>query len=191
MTKPISAGLPEGFDYLSDFLSVSEERAILDRLDTLPFGSVEMRGMVAKRKVLHVGWMYGYKSGRVARGEPLPSWLLPWRERAAVFMHELAENIEEVLISQYAPGAGIGWHRDAPTFGPKVVGISLLGTCRLRFQRKRGDVRDLSECLLEPRSAYLLSGQARLLWEHSIPATKALRYSITFRTLTKKLPDQP
>jgi len=34
-----------------------------------------------------------------------------------------------------------------------------------------------------PRSAYLLSGPARSVWEHSIPPVSALRYSITFRTL--------
>lgn len=190
MVKAISAGLPEGFEYLPDFLSVAEERAMLYRLDKSKFGIVEMRGMVAKRKVLHFGWMYGYESWRLTRGEPIADWLLPLRERAAAFMQASAENIQEVLISQYAPGAGIGWHRDAPMFGPKVVGISLLGNCRLRFQRKRGNVRDLFECLLEPRSAYLLSGEARLMWQHSIPETKALRYSITFRTLNKKWPDQ-
>jgi alkylated DNA repair dioxygenase AlkB len=36
---------------------------------------------------------------------------------------------------------------------------------------------------LEPRSAYVLRGDARWRWQHSIPPTKALRYSITFRTL--------
>ena len=186
MIKPISAGLPEGFDYLPDFLSVSEERAILDRIDALKFGTVEMRGMVAKQKVLHFGWMYGYESWRITRENPLQigSWLCA--NGRPVLMQEHAENIEEVLLSQYSPGAGIGWHRDAPMFGPAVVGISLLGTCRLRFQRKRGDVREQAECSLEPRSAYVLNGQARAMWQHSIPDTKATRYSITLRTLKRK-----
>jgi DNA oxidative demethylase len=189
MIKNQSTGLPEGFLYLPDFLSVGEERALLDRIDGLTFRTVEMHGMVAKRKVLHFGWLYGYESWKITRGEPIADWLLPLRERAAILMEESAESIEEVLISQYAPGAGIGWHRDAPMFGPKVVGISLLGACRLRFQRKRGEVRDQSERLLDPRSAYLLTGQARAIWQHSIPDTKALRYSITFRTLKRKSPD--
>jgi alkylated DNA repair dioxygenase AlkB len=33
----------------------------------------------------------------------------------------------------------------------------------------------------ERRSAYLLSGEARSEWEHSIPAVNALRFSVTFR----------
>ena len=36
---------------------------------------------------------------------------------------------------------------------------------------------------LAPRSAYQLCGDVRWRWQHSVPATKALRYSITFRTL--------
>jgi DNA oxidative demethylase len=39
------------------------------------------------------------------------------------------------------------------------------------------------EVELEPRSGYVLGGAARSSWQHSIPATKDLRYSITFRTL--------
>jgi alkylated DNA repair dioxygenase AlkB len=37
--------------------------------------------------------------------------------------------------------------------------------------------------VLEPRSVYYLSGPARYEWEHSIPQTEALRYSITFRNV--------
>jgi alkylated DNA repair dioxygenase AlkB len=39
--------------------------------------------------------------------------------------------------------------------------------------------------ILAPRSAYLLSGPARHIWEHSIPPVDAHRYSITFRTMAK------
>jgi alkylated DNA repair dioxygenase AlkB len=38
---------------------------------------------------------------------------------------------------------------------------------------------------LAPRSAYVLSGRARWSWQHSIPATNELRYSVTFRTLKR------
>lgn len=68
-------------------------------------------------------------------------------------------------------------------FGAKVVGISLASTCRMRFQRGKGPARQVAEVTLDPRSGYVLSGAARYAWQHSIPPTKALRYSITFRTL--------
>ena len=185
-TQSLFDASPEGFHYLPDFLSASEERDLLHRIDALTFHEVEMRGMVAKRKTVHFGWLYGHESWKLTPGEPIPDWILPLRDRVASLIDAPAEKIEEILVSQYPPGAGIGWHRDAPMFGPAVVGISLAGACRFRFQRQRGKVRDVSEHLLEPCSAYLLSGQARALWHHSIPSTKSLRYSITFRTIKRQ-----
>jgi alkylated DNA repair dioxygenase AlkB len=88
----------------------------------------------------------------------------------------------EILVQRYPPGSTIGWHRDAPAFGT-VIGVSLASACRLRFQRGKGDARRVWEILLEPRSGYVLAGKARTSWQHSIPPTKELRYSITFRTL--------
>ena len=35
------------------------------------------------------------------------------------------------------------------------------------------------------RSLYMMSGDARRIWEHSIPAVESPRYSITFRTMSK------
>ena len=40
--------------------------------------------------------------------------------------------------------------------------------------------------LPSPRSVYALTGAARWSWQHSIPATKDLRYSVTFRTLKRQ-----
>jgi len=37
--------------------------------------------------------------------------------------------------------------------------------------------------VLEPRSTYVLRDEARWRWQHAISPTKALRYSITFRTM--------
>ncbi len=91
-------------------------------------------------------------------------------------------DLAEALLQRYPPGAGIGWHRDAPMFGT-VVGVSLGASCTLRFQRGKGDERRVFGLELEPRSAYVLTGAARWRWQHSIPPTKNLRYSVTFRTV--------
>jgi hypothetical protein len=48
---------------------------------------------------------------------------------------------------------------------------------------KKGDVLKL---LLEPRSIYLLRGSARWGWQHSVSATRSLRYSLTFRTARRR-----
>jgi len=88
-------------------------------------------------------------------------------------------------VSEYRPGAPLGWHRDVPAF-EIIVGLSLGGECvmRLRPYRPQGPNRrqDVVSLTLEPRSAYVIRDEARWGWQHSIVATRALRYSITLRT---------
>jgi alkylated DNA repair dioxygenase AlkB len=55
----------------------------------------------------------------------------------------------------------------------------------MRFQRTAGGEREVAAVELAPRSAYVLSGPARWSWQHSIPGTKAQRWSVTFRTLKR------
>ena len=53
----------------------------------------------------------------------------------------------------------------------------------MRFRRDKEGVRRTFELELEPRSGYVLAGEARNAWQHHVPSAKALRYSITLRTL--------
>ncbi|HEX2274009.1 MAG TPA: alpha-ketoglutarate-dependent dioxygenase AlkB [Acidimicrobiales bacterium] len=145
-----------------------------------------MHGQAARRTVLHFGYLYDYEGWKLTPTEPLPPSLEWLRERAADLVGVEADDFAETLVTRYPPGAGIGWHRDAPLFGPQVVGVSLLAPCSLRFQRRSSDVRRVYALELAPRSAYVLSGAARWSWQHSIPTTKSLRYSVTFRTLARR-----
>ena len=90
----------------------------------------------------------------------------------------------EAIVTEYSAGAPIGWHRDAPQFGD-VIGISVGGSCRMRFKPYKKEGRIVSQ-ILEPRSLYVIRGVARWQYQHSIPAVESLRYSITFRTLREK-----
>jgi alkylated DNA repair dioxygenase AlkB len=177
--------LPEGFDYYPDWITGEQEHDVMSHIETLLFCEVRMHGVIAKRKVVHFGWDYGYDSSTISPTEPIPQWLLPLRHRAADVMRVSEEAIEEVLVTRYESGAGIGWHRDAPMFGPSVLGVSLVGSCRMRFQRTVRGTRHTAETVLTPRSCYVLAGAARSLWQHSIFPAKNMRYSITFRTLNK------
>ena len=89
---------------------------------------------------------------------------------------------QHALVTEYGPGAAIGWHRDKPMFG-EVIGISLLASCVFRLRRATNEGWERVSIVAEPRSAYLLSGPSRTEWEHSIPPVDALRYSVTFRNL--------
>jgi alkylated DNA repair dioxygenase AlkB len=119
----------------------------------------------------------------------LPEFLLPLRDRSAAFADFPPDSLVEAVITEYPPGAPIGWHRDVPQF-EVIIGISLAAPCRMRLKPYRAEGK-LVSVILEPRSLYIMSGPARWKFQHSIPAVEALRYSITFRTLRKKKPPAP
>jgi len=181
---PAVRAWPDGFRYEADLITVAEETALLDQIRQLDFHAVEMRGVVARRRVIQYGWKYGFDRSRLAPGPDIPPFLLTCRDRAAAFAGVETGSLSEALLTEYQPGAPIGWHRDAPGF-ELIVGISLLSPCRFRFRRgsERGSER--VSITLEPRSGYVLSGAARSEWQHSIPEVSELRYSITFRTLRR------
>lgn len=174
---------PEGLRYLPDFLSEEEERVLADALSRLAFREIHMHGVVARRTVAHYGWDYGYESWQLTPAPPLPRFLAPLRDRCAALVGLDPDALEELLVSRYPPGASIGWHRDAPMFGPCVIGVSLLGAARMRFRRKVGEGFQTFALELAPRSIYVMAGAARSVWQHTLSPVKSLRYSLSFRTV--------
>lgn len=87
------------------------------------------------------------------------------------------------LVSRYPPGAGIGGHRDALMFGPVVVGVSLGTSCHFKLRRDLDGTMRVYDALLPSRSWYVLSGEARVAWQHHIPPVSAMRYSLSFCTV--------
>ena len=174
--------LPEGLSYRTDFLTPSEEAALVERIGALPFAPFQFHGFEGKRRTVSFGWQYRFDGSGLHEAEPMPDWLLAVREKAADFAGLAADDLVHALIIEYAPGAGIGWHRDRPDFG-EVIGISLGSQAPLRFRLREGAKWRRLTLPAAPRSAYHLRGPAREQWEHSILAVEALRYSITLRTL--------
>ena len=177
---------PDGWIYEPDILTQAEEAAIVERMIHLPFREVVFRGFTAKRRVVQLGWVYDFESRGLSPAPPPEPWLDPIRRHAGRLADTDPDAFEEILLTEYQPGAQIGWHRDAPAFGAKVVGVSLLAAARMRFRRRAGETWETWAQVLEPRSAYVIGGEARSSWYHSIPPTGALRYSITFRTLRRR-----
>jgi alkylated DNA repair dioxygenase AlkB len=171
---------PKGFVYQPEVVSPAEERSIVSLMADLPFREFEFRGYQGKRRVVSFGWRYDFNKAKLERVEDIPASILSLRETAAAGMQMPADGFQQVLVTEYPPGAAIGWHKDRPMFG-EVIGISLLAACTFRLRRKREDAWERASFVVEPRSAYLLSGPARSEWEHSIPPVDTLRYSITFR----------
>jgi len=173
---------PEGFAYEPDLISPAEEAELVASLPQLRFRAFEFHGHVGKRRVVSFGFAYDFDHERVRPAEALPAFLLRLRDKAAAFAGLTPDEFPHALVTEYGPGAAIGWHRDKDVFGD-VIGVSLLSRCVFRLRRRKGAGLERSSITLEPRSAYLLRGRARSEWEHSIPAVESLRYSVTFRSV--------
>jgi alkylated DNA repair dioxygenase AlkB len=150
-----------------------------------------MRGVTARRRVVHFGWDYGYDAWTLTPAAPLPAALEPLRTQAAGLAGCAPAALEQVLVAQYPAGAGIGWHRDAPMFGPVVVGFSFGAAVVMRFRRRTPEGSTIYRQPLAPGSAYVLAGAARATWQHGIASTPGLRWSVTFRTLRRRPPAAP
>jgi alkylated DNA repair dioxygenase AlkB len=175
---------PEGFRYQEDIVSEAEEAALVASLGMLELKPFEFHGHLGNRRVASFGLRYDYSRRSVEAAARFPSFLTNLRSKVAEFARRGVDEFQQGGVNQYPPGAGIGWHKDKPQFGV-VVGVSLLAPATMRFRRKEGDRWLRTSQVVLPRSIYILEGEARTFWEHSIPPVDHMRYSLTFRTLAK------
>ena len=178
---PLIAGLR----YQEEVITPAEEQALLERLGGVDLAPFRFHGWLGHRRTQSFGWRYDFEDASFTPAEPIPDWLQPLRERTASFGGLKPDDFVHVLFARYDPGAGIGWHRDRDVFD-KIVGSSLGTPAKLRFRRRTAEGFRRANLEVAPRSAYLLSGEARQDWEHSITPGDSLRFSITFRTLSEK-----
>jgi alkylated DNA repair dioxygenase AlkB len=186
---PQATGLPEGLQYVAEFISPELERELVGQVSALPLQPFQFGAFEGKRRVASFGSRYDYTLQRLQPAEPIPPWLLPLIEKVEAEKVEThggpPTQIAQVLCTEYDVGVGIGWHRDKPHFD-RIFGLSLGSPCKFRFRRAVGDKWQRYTLEAAPRSLYLMSGESRRVWEHSIPAVEAPRYSITFRTMAER-----
>jgi alkylated DNA repair dioxygenase AlkB len=172
---------PEGFRYIEEFVSPVTENALIGQISALPLQPFQFGQYEGKRRVASFGFRYDYALRRLQEADPIPEWLNPLVEKIEAF-GGAGTPIGQVLCTEYDVGVGIGWHRDKPHFD-RVFGLSLGSACKFRFRRPAYTKWERFTLEARPRSVYMMSGPSREVWEHSIPAVEARRYSITFRTM--------
>jgi alkylated DNA repair dioxygenase AlkB len=176
--------IPEGFRYEEDILSEADEAALAKFLATLDLKPFEFHGHLGNRRVTSFGLRYDYARRAVKITEGFPAFVADLRNKVAKFAGRKVDEFQQGGVNEYPPGAGIGWHKDKPQFGV-IVGVSLLAPATMRFRRAEGKGWIRASQRLAPRSIYILEGEARTTWEHSVPPVDALRYSLTFRTIAE------
>ena len=183
--------VPDGFIYCEDFISETEEQELIHEIRNLSLEPFKYYRFTGKRRTVSFGWQYEFGANEITEAPEMPNFLLPLRTRAGNVFNIDPNSLVQTSIIEYSTGSPIGWHRDIPQFGI-VIGVSLGAACRMRFRkfrRVRSKKLDRDQVLsieLHPRSIYLMSGASREVWQHSIPALKALRYAIMMRTLRVK-----
>lgn len=170
-----------GFRYAPDLLSAAEEAQLVATFQTLPFKPFEFHGYLGNRRIVSFGHRYDYAARTLREADAMPAFLSPLKRKASQFTGIDAGAFEQALVTEYAPGAGIGWHRDKPMF-EDVVGFSFLASCTLRLRREETTGWERRAVKIAPRSGYLLHGEVRDAWEHSIAPMDVTRYSVTLRT---------
>jgi alkylated DNA repair dioxygenase AlkB len=178
---------PSGFSYYPDFISAEEEEQLVRIIGTLQLSNLVFHGYEAKRKVASYGYDYHFDSRSISKGDPVPPGFEFLIIKVAEKLQLSPADLQEVLVTEYPVGSVINWHRDAPPFDI-IIGVSLLSDCSFKLRpydkskQGRGSIVSIA---VKRRSLYVLQGPVREEWEHSIPALKHIRYSITLRTLRK------
>jgi len=156
--------LPSGFVYSPDAITVGDESRLLAAIADLPFKEFQFQGFEGKRRVVSFGWRYDFSKHKALPADPIPEFLLEIYRKVQVASGFALPGLAQVLVTEYAPGAPIGWHKDRPFFG-EVIGLSLASACDFRLRNALGKGKwERTKIRLEPRSAYLLSGPARWQW---------------------------
>ena len=120
------ATLPQGFEYRSDLVSSEEEAALLEQFQELHFREYEFHGHFGKRRVVSFGMHYDPNEDKLPNTDEIPAFLLALRQKAADFARLSPSELRQALVTEYTPGAAIGWHRDRP-FYRDVIGMTLRG----------------------------------------------------------------
>jgi alkylated DNA repair dioxygenase AlkB len=176
-----------GLQYIPNFITRDEEKWLLKTIDDQTWIH-DLR-----RRVQHYGFKYDYKVRRVdysMRLGQLPNWLTPLSMR--LYNEGYFDEIpDQVIVNEYEPGQGITSHIDCePCFEDTVVSVSLGSNCIMDFTHQF--THEKIPVLLEGRSAVILKGESRHIWQHGIPMRKSdllegvsfkrtRRVSLTFR----------
>ena len=181
-----------GLYYYPCFLSDAEQTQLLENLANqtqwMSVGASEN-----SRKVIHFGSEYKYRTSvEKANVEPFPDWIQSLKQKL-VDLEEIPKELpfDQCIVNQYLPSQGISAHIDDPRQFTDFVACFTVGSGgTMVFQKENEKI----ELFVKPGSLYIMSGEARFEWKHSMVGKKSdvvdgekrmrgVRTSITFRSV--------
>lgn len=182
--------IPQGLISFEDIITPAQEQELLRVIYENDWDTS------LSRRVQHYGYRYNYKFGTTLElnpVKPIPEWAQSLFEKIAIISGINIDVKLQLIVNEYTVGQGIRAHIDDPKqFGDWVMTISLGSTCQMEFEKKQ--INEKYSIILPTRSAYVLTGESRFNWTHSIPMRKSdmiqdkrvkrdTRVSITFRSM--------
>ena len=179
---------PSGLHVIEDWLSLDDERQIVDDIDSRPWDTT------IRRRVQHYGFQFKYSQLTVDSDRPVndfPSLI----KSHVLYRPELCSfGFDQLTINEYLPGVGIASHCDTHSaFIETIAVVSLINPVTMDFVNHDNSRR--VSLVIPPRSLYLMTGDSRFGWRHAIANRKTdvnldgevhprlRRISLTFRKI--------
>lgn len=175
--------------YFPEFITEEQESNLIETIESQEWLND------LKRRVQHYGFKYDYTARNIDNSMKIgdiPSWLEEYSN--LLFQKKLLPKIaDQVIINEYQPGQGISSHIDCiPCFEESIACISLGSKVCMEFIHSK--TNEIHNIILNPRSVFILTGDARYIWKHGIRSRKTdmidgvkisrnRRMSITFRNV--------
>lgn len=162
-----------GLTYLDDFLTVEEEKQLLEKINSFEWSNK------LSRKTQHYGYLYDYSNPKKEKTTPIPDCF-----DSIINKLNTIYNIhpDQLIINEYKPGQFISPHIDnIQLFEDNIASISLGSECTIQFINQN----DIYKIVAERRSIIILSGDSRYNYTHEIikNSNSGIRVSLTFRKM--------
>lgn len=180
--------LISGLRYIDDWINKEEANELYNILSTLNWISVG--NSKNSRVAAHYGYYYNYDRSGLTKAPPIPERLLEILIPQSKFdfnnIHIDRSRFNQLIINQYLPGQKIAPHIDhTKYFDDIIVCITLMNddaVIPIIFQKYFNNTTEQRLVNAKNRSMYLMSGDARWNWKHSlINKSNTVRWSFTFR----------
>lgn len=163
----------------------------LDKLEWIPLSNYKN-----SRLVQHYGYKYNYSTYQInEKCNELPIFLNNFRDiltDICLQLNIIDKNYKfnQCIVNNYYTGQGINPHIDVKSYG-SVIGCFTFGSGTImKFTKDKDDI----DIYVKPNSLYIMSGDSRYKWCHSMPCKKNdivnnskiqrdRRISLTFRNV--------